>query len=170
MPGLSDGDRLPYEIGILVAQTRRALWTAAARELEANDFSMLHWVLIAHLVRNGPSTQRKIAAATAQHPAGVSRTLVELEGLGLIRRRRDPSDRRRSHVEITAAGRKAFEQARPHVIGALRQELGALTLDERRTFRALLGKLCPSVVIETDRSTPKRTARAQGAQGTERKS
>ena len=32
----------------------------------------------AHLMRNGSSTQRKIATATGQHPAGVSRMLVEL--------------------------------------------------------------------------------------------
>ena len=148
MSALSDGDRLPYEIGILVALSRRALWTAAAHDLEANDFSMLVWVLLAYLVRNGPSTQRKIATATGQHPAGVSRLLVELEEQKLVRKGRDREDRRRARVELTAAGRRCFEAGRPHVIGAMRSALAPLTLEEKKQLRALLSKLCPGMVIE----------------------
>lgn len=152
MSALSDGDRLPYELGLLIALSRRALWTAAARDLEANGFSMLVWVLLAHLARTGPSTQRKIAEATGQHPAGVSRMLVELEEQKLVRRHRDPSDLRRSRVELTPAGRKSFVAARPHVIGALREVLAPLSLDQKKALRALLLVLCPGVEVESERA------------------
>lgn len=152
MSALSDSDRLPYELGILIALARRSLWTAAAHELEQNGFSMLVWVLLAHLMRNGSSTQRKIATATGQHPAGVSRMLVELEEQKLVRRGRDVEDRRRAKVELTAAGRRSFEAARPYVIGALREALSPLSLDEKKTLRGLLGKLCPGMGIEPERA------------------
>lgn len=158
MSALSDSDRLPYELGILIALARRSLWTAAAHELEANGFSMLVWVLLAHLVRSGSSTQRKIATATGQHPAGVSRMLVELEEQKLVRRGRDVADRRRAKVELTAAGRRSFEAARPHVIGALREALSPLSLDEKKTLRGLLGKLCPGMGIEPERRRKKKGA------------
>ncbi len=119
------------------------MWTASARELEANGFSVLAWVLITFIVRKGRATQREIATATGQHPAGVSRLLEELEGKRLVRRRRDAEDRRRAVVELTARGRALFEAGRPHVIKGLRETLGPLSSAERRELYRLLQKLVP---------------------------
>jgi len=143
MRATSDGDRLLYETGILFARSRRYVWTAAVRELEASGFSVLPWVLVAYLAHRGASTQREIAASTGQHPAGVSRLLDELEEKRIVRRRRDAEDRRRARVELTARGRAVFEAGRPHVIKGLRETLGPLSATERRELHRLLQKLTP---------------------------
>jgi DNA-binding MarR family transcriptional regulator len=140
----SEGDRLLYELGMLIARSRRLVWTAAARELEDNGFSSLSWVLVTYLVHQGPATQREIATAIGQHPAGVSRLVDELETKGLVRRRRDATDRRRARVELTARGRKLAEAGRPHVIGALREALSPLSKSELTRLYRLLHKLVPA--------------------------
>lgn len=129
---------------MLIARSRRLVWTAAARELEDNGFSALSWVLVTYLELHGPATQREIATAIGQHPAGVSRLVDDLETTGLVRRRRDAKDRRRAHVELTARGRKLAESGRPHVIGALRQTLSPLSKSELARLYRLLHKLDPA--------------------------
>lgn len=163
MVALAESDSLLYEVGTLIARARRLVWTAAAHELEAHGFSMVTWVLLATLVRSGPATQREIADATGQHPAGVSRLVNDLEAKKLVRRHRDDDDRRRARVEITAAGKAFCRSARPHVIGALREALGPISTTEQRALRALLLKLAPSMDAVAAKPNPARKRAAKRA-------
>src|SRR5262249_41038036 len=79
---------LAEELGRLIARSRRRVWNTAAQQLEQVGESIFSWQLLSHLVRQGPSSQRELSIFTAQHPAGVSRTLYELERAGYVRRRR----------------------------------------------------------------------------------
>ncbi len=66
--------------------------------------------------------------------------LNELEPMGFVERRRDPSDRRRHIVDITPDGRRALKRAE-HALEAVEEEvLGSLDADERARLRSLLGK------------------------------
>lgn len=71
--------------------------------------------------------------------------LDHLEGVGLVRRLRDPGDRRGVLVELTAKGRKKLEQA----IGAQGEKekvlAAALTPKEMEQLNALLRKVMISV-------------------------
>ncbi len=66
--------------------------------------------------------------------------LNELEEAGHVQRRRDPSDRRRHLVELTAAGRHALAAAERAQESIEEQVLAPLTLDERATLRELLAR------------------------------
>ena len=112
---IAEADRATAELVRLVGQTRRRLWIAAARALAARGESIVAWALVNRLAELGPLTQRELADASAQHPAGVSRQLDELERKGLTARGTDPSDRRRRRVELTPAGFRWFRQTRPLV-------------------------------------------------------
>ena len=126
------------ELVRLVGQTRRRLWIAAARALAARDESIVAWALVNRLAELGPLTQRELADASAQHPAGVSRQLGELERKGLTTRGTDPDDRRRRRVELTTAGhggsgRPARWWTRPST-----PVLAVLRPNERRALSGLL--------------------------------
>ncbi|WLS43645.1 MarR family winged helix-turn-helix transcriptional regulator [Micromonospora profundi] len=80
---------------------------------------------------------------------GIDRTVLtylidDLEEPGYVARRADPADRRSRLVDVTDAGRAAWEQRR----GALRRVeshlLGALTPEESSTLRALLQRVACS--------------------------
>ncbi len=138
---LASSRSLTEDLGMLIAQTRRRVWTTAARRLEEAGDSYLPWKLLAHIRRSGQMTQSELAALMAQHPAGVSRLLDELEKQGCVSRRRDPGDRRRVYVVISARGKRRFEARLPDVIKAVDQALEPLSESERRLLRDLLRKV-----------------------------
>jgi DNA-binding MarR family transcriptional regulator len=66
--------------------------------------------------------------------------LNDLEAAGWVERRRDPSDRRRHIVELTAEGGAAIERAE-QAIDAMEDEiLGPLSAEERATLRDLMAR------------------------------
>ncbi len=64
--------------------------------------------------------------------------LNELEEMGYVERRRDPTDRRRHMVELTTDGRQALERAERAQESLEDEVLGGLSEDERATLRSLL--------------------------------
>ena len=58
-----------------------------------------------------------------------------------MRRTRDPHDRRRVSVGLTAKGRRFYERARTVVFGELEPLFTTLDQREARALEALLGKL-----------------------------
>jgi DNA-binding MarR family transcriptional regulator len=132
---------LVEDLGMLVAKTRRMVWTNATRTLEETGDSMLSWQLLSLLVRGGKQTQTEVSVALAQHPAGVSRLLDDLEKQGYVARRRDPEDRRRVYVEATPRGQRRFRVALPTVLRGVEKAFEPLSQAERRALRGLLLKV-----------------------------
>lgn len=132
---------LPEEFGGLIGRTRRLVWSSAQRALHAQGESMLTMQLLMRLTKHGAMTQIELAQATAQHPAGISRLLEELEKDGLIRRARDPNDRRKLRVEATAKAKARLRAARPLISEAVDEVLEVLSADEKRALRAILTKI-----------------------------
>ena len=87
---------------------------------------------------HGPITQQVLGEALRLDPSNVVGLLNELEKRGLVTRRRDPADRRRHIVELSAAG--ADELARTNARLRLVEDdlLKALSGDERTTLHSLL--------------------------------
>lgn len=135
-PGLAE------ELGLLLAQARRLTWNRAAQRLEQRGDSVHAWQLLNHLHRLGPSSQRELATSVAQHPAGVSRMLEELEKQRWVVRRRAADDRRKLVVELTARGRAALMAMRPEVAASAEETLSRLTVAEQEILRGLLRKIC----------------------------
>src|SRR6185437_14039331 len=77
--------------------------------------------------------------------AGITSRLDRLERSGYVRRTRHPSDRRGVLVELTAAGRKVFEQAVSADASREKDVVAHLTREEQRTLAALLKKLLASL-------------------------
>jgi DNA-binding MarR family transcriptional regulator len=132
---------LAEELYRLVGRTRRHLWTTAARALEARGESIFTWQVLCYLVRHGPTTQRDLAFANAQHPAGISRLIEELEAEKLVRRSVDARDRRKLLVEATPEGKAWLDAATPDVFGAVDGALAGLTTGQRQALRDLLERL-----------------------------
>lgn len=89
----------------------------------------------------GAMSQRELAAVMEIDPSQLVAILNELESEGLAERRRDPADRRRHIVEITAAGSEALERVDSAVSAAERELFGDLTEAEQAVLRGLLDRV-----------------------------
>jgi DNA-binding MarR family transcriptional regulator len=124
-----------------MGRARRRFWRMAAPRLEAQGASLALWQVLCHLFRAGRSTQSELSSAVAQHAAGISRLLDELEDQRIVKRARDTLDRRRVYVRLTRTGKAHFEKLVPVIREVADRCFEPLAEAERRTLRELLHKL-----------------------------
>jgi DNA-binding MarR family transcriptional regulator len=97
-----------------------------------------------------PIDSAAIAIVKGMNANNVVLLLNELEQLGYISRRRDPSDRRRHLVDLTPAGAKALSNAEHRQESIEDDVLKALDDDERATLWRLLGQALRGAEPELD--------------------
>ena len=125
---------------MMMMRAGRALGEKIEAAVTNSGESIISYRPLAIIVRFGPQTQQEIATLTAQHPAGVSRILADLENRKLVRRVRGSHDRRTVRVEPTEEGRLLYERINPRVLEALESALKPLSPEDRTAFlRALEG-------------------------------
>jgi DNA-binding MarR family transcriptional regulator len=88
----------------LIDHLARICRRAADAAMAAGSLRPRHLIALTLLSERGPMTQHAVGAALSLDPSNVVGLLNELEERGLITRRRDPADRRRHIVEVSAAG------------------------------------------------------------------
>ncbi len=93
------------------------------------------------LLKHDGVTQKDLGDAMLMDDNTVVLLLNELEAAGFSVRRRDPGDRRRHIVDITAAGRHAIERAEKAQEGIEDELLGDLSQEERATLTRLLSRV-----------------------------
>ena len=123
----------------LLTQLSKALHRRTSEELLG---MRLKAYLVLSYVRDHPgTTQHELETAMLMDANGVVILLNELEAARYSVRRRDPDDRRRHIVELTAAGRHAIERADKARESIEDEVLAALTPEERVTFRNLVQRV-----------------------------
>jgi DNA-binding MarR family transcriptional regulator len=93
-------------------------------------------------------TQGKLGEAVGLDANTVVLLLNALEDRGFAVRERDPNDRRRHLVRITAAGTKALVRGDRAVAAVADDVFGALGADERAQLGALLAKTMGDDALE----------------------
>src|SRR6267378_1008317 len=68
--------------------------------------------VLGRLDREGPASISDLAAADRMRPQSMAQTVRDLEDAGLVSRRPDTGDRRRSFVELTPAGLEILNATR----------------------------------------------------------
>lgn len=121
------------------------LLSTAARHVERDwnaflgERGLTHAGLLAlHALVGGPRTQRQLAAASQVEEQTMARVVERLERTGHVTRERDPEDRRRLQVRLTAAGREAYAEI---TATELADELVTGPLVDPAAFRAELVRL-----------------------------
>lgn len=104
-----------------------------------------HLVALGYVRDHEGCPQQDLADAFCMDANNVVLLLNELEQLGYATRLRDPKDRRRHVVELTAKGRAALTRSDPAQLAVEDEVLQALDADERRTLRQLLSRALRSM-------------------------
>ena len=136
---------LPKElVGSATFLLKRLGYAAKEQAMEAYDQVGLHpyhhAVLIA--LKEGPhDTQGAIADELGYDRGQLVGLLDELEERGLVERRRDPNDRRRQLVRITAQGKRMLSSLRALARRVEADFLAPLSEEERAELHSLLVRL-----------------------------
>ena len=122
----------------LVGRAQSARFTERMRTL---DLRPKHFAVLNAVALADGASQQELGGRMGLDPSGLVGAIDELEGMGLLERRRDPADRRRNAIALTVEGTATLRRARRLVSDSARELLGALDDSEVETLVALLAKV-----------------------------
>ncbi|MDZ8200078.1 MarR family winged helix-turn-helix transcriptional regulator [Microbacterium sp. SSW1-59] len=130
---------LEAEFGELIARFRHVI----AEQADRVSPGMLPgaYKTFTTITRMAPVSSSALAEALLADKAQVSRTVRDLEALGLIQRSPDSDDRRVSLLSPTAEGLRRLEAARDPQRNSLMRRMSTWDLDDIRTLTRLLRAL-----------------------------
>jgi DNA-binding MarR family transcriptional regulator len=108
------------------------------------ELSVQELRLVEYLGDIGPKMMRELAEFLALAVNSVTSVVDNLEKKGIVRRERSARDRRIVRVELTEAGRAAYDAALKEKTRFLRKMLAVLTEDEQEIFMVLFRKIARS--------------------------
>jgi DNA-binding MarR family transcriptional regulator len=139
-PGLAVPAGVASRPSLLLARIGTALEAAADQWLAPSGLTGRDYAVLAILTSDIPDTQLDLARMLGKAPGIVVIAVDRLEQAGLVERQRDPADRRRSRVAVTAEGRRALRKADRIADGGLAQLLPGLEAPERTLLCDLLAR------------------------------
>ncbi len=132
---------LRVSIGLLVRRLRQL---KASGELTLPEISAL-----SRLDRGGPTTSGALAKLEQISPQSMGATIGSLEARGLVERRADPKDGRRSVLSATARGLRALQDRRDvgtqAMAHALTGDFTEAELDQLMVVAPLIERLAQSI-------------------------
>ncbi len=129
---------LPYRLSVLTNTVSRALALGYA---ERFGLTIPQWRIVAVLGHDPNLSAVEVAKRTVMDKVTVSRAVTALESDGRLIRRVDSSDRRRSLLRLSAAGRALYREIVPLARSYEMRLLSTLTARERIAFNDLLTRL-----------------------------
>ena len=130
--------------GLLLGKLGRAAYNGFTDALRPIGLTPHHLGTL-YVLRGGSMSQQALIEAVGVDPSKLVGVLNDLEADGLVRRRRDPVDRRRHIVEISAEGESKMRAAEQAVRALDERLLAGLDADDRARLFDLLRQIAENM-------------------------
>ena len=136
--GFSLADFMPYRVSNFYFIVSKALGKRYSAEF---GVSIPEWRVMAALASFGAMSANEACDYTNMDKVQVSRAVSRMRDAGIVSRRTDPVDRRRSVLNLTDEGRTIFERIVPMALEYEAQLLEVLDQRELEEFCRLMDKI-----------------------------
>jgi DNA-binding MarR family transcriptional regulator len=127
--------------GALIGRARKAMYEEFERELAPLSLTAAQ-ALVLVIVADDPDATAASMCRTLLHDAGAMTRLVDkLEEMGLVRRVREPHDRRSARLELTREGTRLHAEVRRVQVAVLNRMLRGFSKTEARMLETLLKRI-----------------------------
>jgi DNA-binding MarR family transcriptional regulator len=134
---------------------RRHLEAALAKR----ELALGHFAVLSALDDFGSLAQQQLAEALDLDKSNLVGWIDDLEERGIVARTKDPSDRRRNQVALTAGGRKLMSELQPAARASQQGFLDVLSASEQRTLISLLGRVLAANDADSNPAAANRSSR-----------
>jgi DNA-binding MarR family transcriptional regulator len=140
-PGPAVDAPLAARAAYLLSMIGRSQANRLSNRLRPLGLRPKHFALLNLVAAEEGRSQQQLGERLALEPSGIVGTIDELEQQGFIDRRRDPNDRRRHAVYLTAAGHEKLSEARQAATERGAELLAPLDDEELRAFHDMLTRI-----------------------------
>jgi MarR family transcriptional regulator, organic hydroperoxide resistance regulator len=118
-----------------MARTVHRLYNAQAQTiLDEEKVTIAHWFYLRVLAQHGELNQLELSKRVGMASATAVPALDNMEKRGLLKRRRDPKDRRKYYVGLTDKGRRLVDRLLPKIGAMIFETLDGITYEEMHIF------------------------------------
>ncbi len=135
-PDATDLAHLAARLRLVVTRLHRR-----QRQEAGTGLSPTAYAALATVSRQGRLTLGDLAELEGVRPPTITATVASLEGLGLVKRESDPSDRRIAWLALTPRGRQALDRGRTRKTAYLAERLQVLDSSQVRALDAATAAL-----------------------------
>lgn len=130
----------------LVRQREHAL----GGELSRSGLTLGQWQVLATLNRLEKATMGEVAAFCAADRTTLTRTVDRMVEDGLVKREREPADRRQVHLNLTEKGEAVFRTALIEVTRFNDRVTGVLAAEEAERLESMIRRMLVEVLDDRD--------------------
>ena len=135
-----------------MARTVHRLYNAQSQMiLDQEKVTIAHWIYLRVLAQHGEINQLELSKRVGMASATAVPALDNMEKRGLLKRRRDPEDRRKHYVGLTDKGRRLVDKLLPKIGEMIFESLEGITHEEMRIFWKVSHHIANNLVSMADR-------------------
>jgi DNA-binding MarR family transcriptional regulator len=148
---------VPFRLNRLAAEVSAAL---SSEYQKRYGLDIPEWRVLATLgFRNDACSAQYIAHCTRTHKSTISRAVTALMTRQLVERVENEDDRREFQLRLTRKGKALYEELIPRLLRREQEILSCLSVQERRNFALMLGKIERSLdLVQTSKEADAKEA------------
>jgi MarR family transcriptional regulator, organic hydroperoxide resistance regulator len=128
-------------IGFLIRDCMMLLHKLLRTHIGPHDISTAQWFLLRVLWEEEGLSQRELSERVNTTEPTTQSALLRMERQGIIRRAKNPNDKRANRIYLTAKGRKLETKMIPYAQETVNVAAQGLTAEELATLKRLINKV-----------------------------